>query len=103
MNIHSPDPGAPRLLGFDVPDLHTRVDQTEDEAIVAMLDVAPSAAWLEVFHAHVDALKGALGLAGVEIDGRTIRFFGSIADSRRLANEITGLIKDVAQTLSNQR
>lgn len=102
MNTPPADPNAPRLLGFDVPGLHARVDHAEDEAIVAMLDVAPSAEWLQVFDRHVDALKGELGLAGVEIDGRTIRFFGSIADSRRLANEITGLIKDVAQKLSSQ-
>lgn len=102
MNTLSTDPNAPRLLGFDVPDLHAQVDHDEDEAITAMLDVEPSKAWLQVFHLHVDALKGELGLAGVEIDGRTIRFFGSIADSRRLANEITGLIKDVAQKLSSQ-
>jgi hypothetical protein len=103
MTTFPADPNAPRLLGFDVPDLHSRVDHAEDEAIVAMLDVEPSIAWLQLFHAHVDALKGELGLAGVAMDGRSIRFFGSIADSRRLANEITGLIKDVAQALSSQR
>jgi hypothetical protein len=46
-------------------------------------------------------LKGELGLAGVQMDGRSIRFFGSVADSRRLANEIAGLIKDIAQELSS--
>lgn len=64
-----------------------------------MLDVAPSARWLQVFHRRVEALKGELGLAGVQMDGRTIRFYGSVADSRRLANEIAGLIKDIAQEL----
>lgn len=99
MNPTPGNPSAPRLLGFDVPDLQATVDQAEDEAIVAMLDVAPSARWLQVFHRRVDALKGELGLAGVQMDGRTIRFYGSVADSRRLANEIAGLIKDIAQEL----
>ncbi len=99
MNPTPGNPSAPRLLGFDVPGLQATVDHTEDEAIVAMLDVAPSARWLQVFRRRVDALKGELGLAGVQMDGRTIRFYGSAADSRRLANEIAGLIKDIAQEL----
>ena len=102
MNASSVDANAPRLLGFDVPGLHARVDPAQDEAIIAMLDGEPSAQWLQIFDRHVGALKGELGLAGVEIEGRTIRFFGSITDSRRLANEITGLIKDVAQKLVSQ-
>jgi len=63
MNPTPDNASAPRLLGFDVPDLQATVDQAEDEAIVAMLDVAPSARWLQVFHRRVDALKGELGLA----------------------------------------
>lgn len=74
MNPTPGNPSAPRLLGFDVPGLQATVDHAEDEAIVAMLDVAPSARWLQVFHRRVDALKGELGLAGVQMDGRTIRF-----------------------------
>lgn len=101
MNPTPGNPSAPRLLGFDVPGLQATVDHAEDEAIVAMLDVAPSARWLQVFHRRVDALKGKRGLAGVQMDGRTIRFYGSVADSRRLANEIAGLIKDIAQELSS--
>lgn len=101
MNPTPDTASAPRLLGFDVPGLQATVDQAEDEAIVALLDVEPSARWLQVFHRRVDALKGELGLAGVQMDGRSIRFFGSVADSRRLANEIAGLIKDIAQELSS--
>lgn len=101
MNPTPDNASAPRLLGFDVPGLQARVDHAEDEAIVALLDVEPSARWLQVFHRRVDALKGELGLAGVQMDGRSIRFFGSVADSRRLANEIAGLIKDIAQELSS--
>lgn len=101
MNPTPGNPNAPRLLGFDVPGLQATVDHAEDEAIVALLDVEPSTRWLQVFHRRVDALKGELGLAGVEMDGHSIRFFGSVADSRRLANEITGLIKDIAQELSS--
>jgi hypothetical protein len=101
MNPTPDNASAPRPLGFDVPGLKAKVDHAEDEAIVALLDVEPSARWLQVFHRRVDALKGELGLAGVQMDGRSIRFFGSVADSRRLANEIAGLIKDIAQELSS--
>ncbi len=99
MNTPDPDRSAPRLLGFDVPDLQADVDPEEDEAITAMLDVEPSAQWLVVFRRQVEALKGELGLARVLMSGRTIRFYGSVSDSRRLANEVAGLIHDVTAEL----
>lgn len=95
MSSSSPDTGAPRLLGFDVPDLQENVDQTEDEAIIAMLDVAPHPSWLALFDARIDALKNDLGVAGVEVDGPSIRFYGSISDGRRLATAVASLINDV--------
>jgi len=95
MSIPVPDSSVPRLLGFDVPTLQTIVDHGADEAIVAMLDVAPDAHWLKLFDERVAALKGELGLAGVELDGTSILFFGSIADSRRLATAISALINAV--------
>jgi len=99
MNTPDPDRSAPRLRGFDVPDLQAAVDPAEDEAITAMLDIEPSEPWLQVFERQVEALKGELGLAGVLISGRTIRFYGSVADSRRLAKEIARLISDVTAEL----
>ena len=95
MSIPVPDSSAPRLLGFDVPTLQTRVDHGADEAIVAMLDVIPDAHWLKLFDERVAALKGELGLAGVELDGTSILFFGSIADSRRLASAVSALINAI--------
>ena len=95
MSIPLPDSSVPRLLGFDVPTLQTIVDHGADEAIVAMLDVAPDAHWLKLFDERVAALQGELGLAGVELDGTSILFFGSIADSRRLATAISALINGI--------
>ncbi len=95
MSIPLPDSSVPRLLGFDVPTLQTIVDHGADEAIVAMLDVAPDAHWLKLFDERVAALKGELGLAGVELDGTSILFFGSIADSRRLATAVSALINAI--------
>lgn len=95
MSIPVPDSSVPRLLGFDVPTLQTSVDHGADEAIVAMLDVAPDARWLKLFDERVAALKGELGLAGVELEGASILFFGSIADSRRLATAISALINAI--------
>lgn len=95
MSIPVPDSSVPRLLGFDVPTLQTRVDHGADEAIVAMLDVIPDAHWLKLFDERVAALKGELGLAGVELDGTSILFFGSIADSRRLASAVSALINAI--------
>ncbi|WP_422506495.1 hypothetical protein [Stenotrophomonas sp. GZD-301] len=104
MTTPDPDRSAPRLLGFDVPDLQADVDPAEDEAITAMLDIEPSEPWLRVFDRQVEALKGELGLAGVLVSGRTLRFYGSVADSRRLANEVTRLIHDVtAELRGNER
>ena len=95
MSIPVPDSSVPRLLGFDVPTLQTIVDHGADEAIVAMLDVVPDAHWLKLFDERVAALKGELGLAGVELDGTSILFFGSIADSRRLATAVSALINAI--------
>ncbi|WP_447899026.1 hypothetical protein [Stenotrophomonas maltophilia] len=39
----------PRIVGFDVPLLHERVDASTDEAITALLDLAPGARWTEMF------------------------------------------------------
>jgi len=95
MSSSAPDNEAPRLLGFDVPDLQENVDESEDEAIIAMLDVAPHAAWLALFNDRLDALKSDLGVAGVEVEGPSIRFYGSISDGRRLATAVASLINDV--------
>lgn len=95
MSIPVPDSSVPRLLGFDVPTLQARVDHGVDEAIAAMLDVIPDARWLKLFGERVAALKGELGLAAVELDGTSILFFGSIADSRRLASAVSALINAI--------
>ena len=60
-----------------------------------MLDVAPHPSWLALFDACIDALKNDLGVAGVEVDGASIRFYGSISDGRRLATAVAPLINDV--------
>ena len=95
MSIPAPDQRLPRLLGFDVPALHTLVDHGVDEAIAAILDVVPDAHWLRLFHQRVAVLTGELGLAGVASEGASILFFGSVADSRRLATEVSALINAI--------
>ncbi|MET0281120.1 MAG: hypothetical protein ABW278_08350 [Steroidobacteraceae bacterium] len=102
MSIPPPVSSGPRLLGFDVPTLRATVDQGTDEAIIAMLDVIPSPPWLALFEERVMALKGELGLARVELAGASILFFGSIADSRRLATLVHVLINEVNMTIAGQ-
>lgn len=46
----------PRIVGFDVPHLHERVDSSTDEAIVALLDLAPGSRWTELFVRKCEAL-----------------------------------------------
>lgn len=86
-------------MEFDVPPLQDAVNPRNDEAIVASLDIAPSAEWLALFEERVEALQCELGLAGVQIVGADIRFFGSAHDARRLADRITALVQDVTVEL----
>lgn len=94
-NSRAPLASAPRVMEFDVPPLRDAVNPEKDEAIVASLDIAPSAEWLAVFDEKVEALQCELGLAGVRIDGADIRFFATAQDARRLADRINALVQDV--------
>lgn len=82
----------PRIVGFDVPQLHEHVDSTTDEAIIALLDLAPGARWAELFVMKYDALASQLSLAEVRVDGSRIYFYGSIGDSRALADAVMSIV-----------
>lgn len=82
----------PRIVGFDVPHLHERVDSSTDEAIVALLDLAPGSRWTELFVRKCEALASQLSLAEVRVEGSKIYFYGSISDSRALADAVMSIV-----------
>lgn len=82
----------PRIVGFDVPQLHERVDSSTDEAIIALLDLAPGAHWTELFVRKCEALASQLSLAEVRVEGSRIYFYGSISDSRALADAVMSIV-----------
>lgn len=82
----------PRIVGFDVPQLHERVDSSTDEAIIALLDLAPGARWTELFVRKCEALASQLSLAEVRVEGSRIYFYGSISDSRALADAVMSIV-----------
>ncbi|KAF1007262.1 MAG: DNA-binding transcriptional regulator NtrC [Luteibacter sp.] len=93
----------PRIVGFEVPPLKTKVDVIRDAPIVALLDEAPSIDWIHAFNLQVAGLKGELGLAEVSIEGHRIFFFGSTANGRRLAEAVRTLVAQVSQLIMDSR
>ena len=93
----------PRIVGFDVPPLHERVDASTDEAITALLDLAPGARWAELFLNKCRALASQLQLADVRIEGSRIYFYGSISDSRGLADAVTSIVHVLNDELMRER
>jgi len=85
-------PMLPRIVGFDVPQLHEHVDSSVDEAIIALLDLAPGARWTELFVMKCEALASQLSLAEVRVEGSRIYFYGSISDSRALADAVMSIV-----------
>lgn len=96
------DSSSPRVKDFDVPPLQKAVNPDSDEAIIATLDIAPSAEWRALFEDRVRTLQGELGLAAVEMGGADIKFFGSVEDARRLATLVTALVQDVTLELTQR-
>lgn len=82
----------PRIVGFDVPQLHEHVDSSSDEAIIALLDLAPGARWTELFVKKCETLASQLSLAEVRVEGAKIYFYGSISDSRALADAVMSIV-----------
>lgn len=82
----------PRIIGFDVPRLQEHVDSSTDEAIIALLDLAPGARWIELFLMKCEALATQLSLAQVRVEGSKIYFYGSISDSRALADAVMSIV-----------
>lgn len=82
----------PRIVGFDVPQLHEHVDSSTDEAIIALLDLAPGAHWIELFVKKCESLASQLSLAEVRVEGSRIYFYGSISDSRALADAVMSIV-----------
>ncbi|WP_322547551.1 hypothetical protein [Stenotrophomonas geniculata] len=93
----------PRIVGFDVPLLHERVDASTDEAITALLDLAPGARWTEMFLIKCRALASQLQLADGRIEGARIYFYGSISDSRGLADAVMSIVHVLNDELMRER
>jgi len=82
----------PRIVGFDVPQLYEHVDSSTDEAIIALLDIAPGARWTELFVMKCEMLASQLSLAEIRVAGSKIYFYGSISDSRALADAVISIV-----------
>ncbi|WP_238379902.1 MULTISPECIES: hypothetical protein [Stenotrophomonas] len=82
----------PKIVGFDVPPLRERVDASADEAITALLDLAPGPRWAELFVMKCESLASQPSLAEVRVEGSRIFFYGSINDARALADAVISLV-----------
>ena len=95
------DSRFPQVVDIDVPALHKKVDNNEDEAIVISLDTEPSDDWIKLFRGEVEQLRGKIVLADVSIEGKKISFFASSGDYRQLGEEIKRLISGIAYKLQS--
>lgn len=92
----------PRIIGFDVPRLHQKVDASADEAITALLDIAPDALWSARFLQQCGTLASQLSLAAVKVEDSRICFHGSTADARALADAVIALVNRLNDQLMQE-
>ena len=92
----------PKIIGFDVPPLYEQVDASLDEAIIALLDLAPGPRWSELFTMKCGMLASQLSLAEIRVEGSRIYFYGSISDARALADAVTSVVNALNDQLMRE-
>ncbi|KJV24846.1 response regulator [Luteibacter yeojuensis] len=83
----------PRIVGFEVPPLKSRVDVVHDAPIVGLLSTLPSAQWTNAFILEAAATRGELDSALVSIEQDRILFFASEANARERCNAIRTMVE----------
>ncbi|MET1023539.1 MAG: GAF domain-containing protein [Pseudoxanthomonas sp.] len=93
---------APAITGFEVPASTAGVPQG-DQVIVALLDQAPNAAWLQCLSKRADAFKRIHAIRDLRAVGRNLVCVGTALNVRAMTHALRGLVDTVAIDLRSTR
>ncbi|MBD9369767.1 GAF domain-containing protein [Xanthomonas sp. XNM01] len=99
MTRPSTDPHCPGIVGVDLP----ASGAVGEQELMVLLDIAPSAAWRELFGGHADAFIAAHGLRALGVSGRAVNAVGAMGDGRALAADLKALVHRVSRQCLQQR